>query len=308
MSRHQDITFGETSQLVFWDCPEGRPSSVTSATVFRAYGEDTGTTESALGSPGVETNPNTTTDATAGDGQSNPRNIPLTATTGVTVGRTYRLSAATGEVEWPEIVEVVSADSALARNPLRNSFASGSTFASTRITATVDSTWVADTTNLLVGLGANPHYRIRWEYVVGGVTYVHDSYFSLVRYAGEHSVTPAMVDAMYPGYADTLPTYHRDDEGRRMIAEAFEQVRWDLHASDLDDAQVRSKDAINRAVLLRFGLTMAESGGDPLMIELRERRYREFFDRIFRVSNKVPVSTTSGGAGVSVPAQHLWSK
>lgn len=308
MNRHQDIIFGEASQLVYWDCPEGRPSAVTSATVYRADVNDTGTAESALGSASVETDPNTTTDLVAGDGETNPRNIPLTATTGVTVGRTYQLKAATGEIEWPEIVEVVSADSALARNPLRNSFASGSTFVSTRIQATVDTTWVSDTTNLIADCGPNPHYRIRWEYVVSSVTYVHDSYFSLVRYPGEHSVTPQMLDAMYPGYADTLPTYHREDEGRRMLGEAYEQVRWDLHASDLDDAQVRSKDAINRAVMLRFGLMLAEGGQDPALLELRERRYREFFDRIFRVTNKVPVSTTGGGAGVVISAVNLWSK
>ncbi len=305
MSRHQDIIFGEASQVVFWDAPEGRPSSVTSATVYRASVGDTGTTESALGSPSVESNPSTTLDAAAGQGQTDPRAIPLTATTGVTKGRQYLIKTTEGDSEWPEIISIESGVQAIARNPLSNSYVSGDSFQSTRISATVDSTWVADEGNLVSPADPNPHYRIRWEYVVSSTTYVHDSYFSLVRYKGEHSVTPTMVEAMYPDYRDRLPSFHRSDEGSRLLDEAFNQVRWDLHASDMDDASVRNKDAVNRAVLLRFGLNMAELTGDSDLIELRERRYREFFDRIFRVVNKVPVATSTSGAGVVVPLRRL---
>lgn len=307
-ARHQDITFGVTGQSLVWDAPEGRPSSVTSVTVYMATTGDSGSVEGATtGSPAVETNPNTTFDAASGASQSDARLMNLTATTSVTVGRSYLITNAAGEREWPEIIGVVSGASATAREPLANDYAASDTFVGTRISIGVDSTWVADQSNLS-DRGGRPGYRVRWVYVVGGVTYVHDSYFSLVRYAGAHTVTPTMVDAMWPGYRDILPTYHQEDEGQRLIGEAFQQVRWDMRASDVDDAALRDADWIDRAVMLRFGVLLAEIGTNAELIEMREKRYREFFDKTFRVTTKVDQSTDTSGAGVAAPALPLWTK
>lgn len=307
-SRHQDIAFGITGQSLVWDCPEGRPSSVTSVAVYAAHEDDTGTAESATtGSASVETNPNTTVDAASGAGQANPRLLNVAATTGFAKGREYLVTGADGESEEFEILEIDSGVSVTARHPLHHAYASADTVVSTRISISVDSTWVADQSNLTPPLNPRPGYRVRWVYVVSSVTHVHDNYFSLKRYAGGHQVTPAMLDSMYPNYADVLPTYHRDDQGARMIDEAYEQVKWDLHASDVDDAAVRSVDALNRATMLRFGAILAEEQG-PEMLDLRERRYREFFDRIFRVTNKVDLQVTDSGGAANVPALPLMVK
>lgn len=306
--RHQDITFGETGQTLVWDAPEGRPSSVTGVTVYQATTGDTGSTESATtGSASVETNPNTTLDASAGFSQTNPRLIPITATTGAAIGRSYLVTAADGFKEWIEVAEIDSGVSVTARNPLAGNYASADTFQSTRISIAIDSTWVADQSNLDRALTARPGYRIRWEYVVSSITYVHDSYFDLVRYAGGHSVLPAHLDAMYPGYTDYLPTHHRTDQGIRLLDEAYQQVRWDLAASDVDDSSIRDVDFLNRAVMLRFGVILAEEG-ETEKLELRDKRYREFIDRLFRVTTKVDVSADTSGGGHHIPAVPLWTK
>lgn len=308
IQRHQDITFNVTGQTLIWDAPEGRPSSVTSVTVYLASTGDNGATESATtGSASVETNPNTTFDAASGPAQTDPRKLSLTATTGISVGRTYLATTASGRKEWPEIISISAGDSVIARNPLANDYASADTFASTRISISVDSTWVADQSNITPDLRAAAYYRVRWVYVVSSVTYVHDSYFDLVRYAGGHTVSVVDLDAMLPGYSDMLPVFHREDEGRKLLDEAYQQVRWDLTASDINDAAVRDEDAINRATMLRFAVILAEAQG-PDILEMRERRYREFFDRVFRVTAKIAVSPDASGSARRVPALGLWSK
>ncbi len=309
LARHQDIAFNVTGQTLYWEAPEGRPSSVTSATVYSAGTGDSGAPEDATtGSPAVDADPDTTFDAASGYGQSDARVINLADTSGIVVGRTYLVENATGEREWPEVVAITSGARVTARNPLDNAYVNGDTFQSTRISIALLTSWVQDSQNLSDGNDPTPGYRVRWVYVVDGTTYVHDSYFDLVRYRGLHGVTPAALDAMYPGYSDTLSTFHREDEGRRLIDEAYEQVRWDWQASDIDDAAIRDRDAVDRAVMLRFGVLMAESQRDPDMLELREKRYREFFDRIFRVTAKVGIATDTTGAARVVPALPLWTK
>src|SRR4249919_1094698 len=103
-----DIVFDITGQQVYFDAPQGRPSSVTSLTVFRwDQADDANDPESAVGAASIETNPNTTTDAVAGQSQTNPRNLPLTLTTGIERERLYLLTDDdTGEHEWVEPLEV----------------------------------------------------------------------------------------------------------------------------------------------------------------------------------------------------------
>jgi len=84
----QDIVYGVTGQTVYFDAPEGRPSSVTSVEVFLWDVSDDDTAEAAVGSGSVETNPNTTIDAASGYGQTDARVLNVAATTGATADPT----------------------------------------------------------------------------------------------------------------------------------------------------------------------------------------------------------------------------
>lgn len=300
MRTAQDIYYDVTGQSLVFDAPEGRPSSVTSVEIFPWDASDDDTSEwSATGS--VETNPNTTVDADSGDGQSDARKLNVAATTGFAVGRTYLTTSADGLKEWAEVLEIDSGNYIIARHPLHNAYTTADTVQSTRITAAVDSTWVADETNLRDDAGPNPHYRVRWVYVVNGVTYVHDSYFNLVRYAGTHGVLPQDVEALVPQWLDSLPTDHRANQGRTLISDAYTAVKLDLHSVWTDDAMVANTEVIDELTrykvveLGEFAKIMA-GGGDIERHQLAKVAYQSRFDALKRITDKVPTRNVDGAA------------
>lgn len=298
----QDIAFGVTSQTLYFDAPEGRPSSVTSVSVYPWNYSDDATAESAVGSPSVETNPSTTVDAASGSGQTDPRQLNVAATTGFAVGRSYLVTSADGLREWFEVREIDSGNYVAAKHPLHNAYASADTVQSTRIQATVDSTWVADSANLLE---VAPAYRVRWVYVVSGVTYVADTYFNLVRYAARHGLTGFDVDALLPGWLDSLPTDYREDQGRKLIDEAYREVRVDMAQVDLTASRVAESELVDD--LLRYKVVelgewarFLAGAADPARAEMASKRYQSRLDSLVRLASRVPVRDATGAATTRV--------
>lgn len=296
-----DLLFNVTGQSLYFDCPEGRPSSVTSSTVYENTTGDDGTAETATtGTAAVETSPNTTFDAASGDGQADPTQCNLTATTGCTPGRVFLATNALLQSERIEVAAVSSGAYVLSREPLANSYTTADTFVSTRVTHAIDSTWVASTSNISGDIDPNAKYRWRLVYVVASVTYVHDVYFDLLRYPARHDVSPIDVDRKFPGWLDRLPTYYRDDQGRTLIDEAHREIKYDLYNELKADQSIRNREVMNELVILRAGMLV-----DPS--EVNERRYHDRFAQILRFA-KVPMSTTTGAGGTFVPPTFIWSK
>lgn len=313
MKRDLDILFEVTGQSLYWDAPEGRASSVVSSEVFPVTSGDDDTAESATtGSAAVETNPNTTFDATSGAGQTNPRKCNLTATTGIAVGRRYLATNATGEREWVEVTEIASADYVIARYALANSYASADSFVSTRITHAIDSTWVAAEENLTDRTDPNPGWRWRLVYVVGGVTYAHDIYFDLVRYPGVTAVSGVDVDRLSPGFLDWLPTNYREDQGQALIAEAYDEVSDDLMAAGVADQQLKSKvrdRLVRRKTLVLVAKAHFMAGGDGAeKLELAERDYSALLERLVTVTARANQGTDDSGAAHAVNAGNIWRR
>src|SRR5690606_25327288 len=113
---------------------------------------------SASGS--VETNPDTTIDDNSGDGQADARILHVAEATGFETDRTYLVGS-----EWFDVLEIGDG-TVTARHPLHNAYSNGDAVQSTRILATIPDAWVADSANLRDDAGPNPHYRVRWVYVV----------------------------------------------------------------------------------------------------------------------------------------------
>lgn len=305
MTETQDILYNVTGQSLFFDAPEGRPSSVTSVTVYENADDDDAAAESAAGTPAVETNPATTFDAASGLGQADPTKCNLTATTGIVVGRKYLATTAAGEKEWVEPKLIVSADYVMLREPLQNAYAAADTFVSTRISATVDSTWVADKNNISNWTNPNPRYRARWVYVVGGVTYVHATYFDLVRYKGEYSVTGLDVDRAFPGWFEALPTNYREDQGATLIAEAYRQVKMDLYRHEKADQLMRNGEVVDSLVILKANALGAVAGvmmrgGDTTSADYARKLYQDELQNLVAFP-KVSMDL-SGQGGASKPA------
>lgn len=309
MIETQDILFNVTGQTLVFDAPEGRPSSVTSVAIFENETGDDGTAESAAGSGSVETNPNTTFDGTAAVGT---RTLPVAATTGIAIGRRYLATNSTGEKEWIEVAQISSGVSVTSRLPVENAYATADTFQSARMTATVDSTWIADTNNISGDIDPNPRYRVVWTYVVSSVTYRRYSYFDVVRVAGQHQVTALDVDTAYPGWFENLPTYYREDQGRSLIDEAYRQVKLDFYAQEKADQMARNGEVVNDLVLHR-ALVCAEmakviaGGGSPEAVkqagDLYQLRLQGLISHV-----KIPFATDSGGAAVKVASQPVWRR
>lgn len=302
-----DIVYGLASQTIYFDAAS-RPSGVTSVTVYENDTGDDGTAESATtGSASVEANPNTTVDANSGAGQANERVLNVAATTGFAVGRDYLVTGAAGETEWFTCAEINDGVSVVAANPFHNAFVSGDTVESTRISISVLDSWAADENNLSDSTDPNPGYRARWIFTAGGATVVRDSYFDLVRYAGAHTITPTDVERLIPGFLNQLPTYHRESQGRELIAEAYRQVKLDLYQEGKPDQTMRNREVLDelvkrKTVELWADARLLQGTGDINAAERAMSAYQERFDSLIRRTTKVPFSVDTTGAARTVPA------
>lgn len=303
MRQTQDIQFAIAGQVLVFDAPEGRPASVTSVKVFPWDVGDDAVAEDALDAPAIESAPNTTIDAqTGGPIVTNQRQVNVAATTGAAVDRRYLITAARGHREWIEVASIKSADWMLAKAVLCNEYASGDTVQSTRITVALKTAWVSDEANLDVRTGI-AGYRVRWVYVVGGITYVHDSYMALVRYPGQHAITAADMDAAYPQWSDKLPTDHRADQGRRLIAEAYQDVRDDLAAlgtsadafanAETFDGLVKRK-TIHRTEWCRY--LAAGQTADSTRVEMAAKDYEKRLQDAVSISARAQQRDSTGAA------------
>lgn len=309
----QKLFYNVTGQSLIWDAPEGRPASVTSVSVFEASTGDDGTAESATtGAAAIETDPDTTFDAVSGAGQTDPRIMYLTATTGIAVGRVYRVTNADGESEEVEIVSVDDGVSATARHNLENAYTTADTFESTRISISIDATWVADSTNISDDLDPNSGYRIRWEYVVDGVTYVHADYFNLVRYRASHDVTPNDIDDRREDWINRLPHAHKEDRGQRLIDVAHKSLAIDLHRFGLPMEMLRNRDVVNELTILKTLMMTSQNKaaitGDSLAYEIDRDEFNAVLDGLVRTNANTDIATDASGAGGKGSAYSLWEK
>jgi len=310
---HQEILWNVTGQTLVWDAPEGRASSVSDVRVYRAEADDDSTVEWTA-TAAVETNPNTTLDGSAGTGQSDLRVIPLTVTTGIVAERRYLItSVAFGHKEWVEVETVESGVDVTVKHPLVNAYASVDTFVSTRITATVNATWVVDKNEISPEASTFPYYRAVWTYVVSGVTYRHQSYLDLVRLAAYHTVSPLDVDSVQPGWIDKLPVDYRKEQGRPLIEQAFSAVRLDLLADEKATRWLRHLDVMNelvarKAVVLSEELNSTNFGvGVNTTLAQAQERYQQRYDQLIR-EPKVPIMTSPGGSAFAGDRAPIWRR
>ena len=306
----QDILFGITGQSLYFDPPEGRPSSVVSVDVFEDINGDDNTAEFTP-SGSVETNPNTTLDAAAGPDEADPTKIPVAATTGIARKRLLLLtSAVNGEREWIDVERFVSADAVYARSPLLNTYATSDTLQSTRITATVNATWVADENKLSTPTRTTPRYRVRWIYVVSSVTYTAYTFIDLVRAPWRHGVVAPHVEAYSPGWMSRLSTDDRRNQGERVVDEAARQVKEDLRTRGLADYSQRNSEFVNglvvrKAVFVGLHANYLHGAVSPDFMARAEADYWSFLDKAIR---ETVTQATPDGAGSPTPVLDLFER
>jgi hypothetical protein len=320
----QEILFGVTGQSIYYDAPEGRASAISSVTVYVSTNDDDGSTESATTGSASVAGPNTTLSGTHSIGATS---LTVTSGTGIARGRRYLLTSTTGEREWVE-VKSVSGTALEVRQPLKNDFADASTLQDCRITIAVDSTWVADKSNISDILYSSDRatvqevardwpvggagYRVRWVYTVAGETCVGVSFADLVRYQAKNLVTPIDVDRRFPNWLDRLPTDYQEDQGQALIDEAFAAIKMDA----LGDAQVvrRIRDTqvireltIHRANVLAQEAALFNGGTNAEQVKAAHDLYQQRYDLLIR-EPKVPMDQTGGGSSSQATRLPAWRR
>jgi len=311
--RHQEIVYNLTGQSLTYDPPElFQPSGTPTVTVYQGESDDDAVTVSATtGSCSVDS-VSTTFAADAGD-----QSITVASGTGIIRLRRYLITSTTGAAEHVEVVGI-SGTTVTLRQPIINDYAASSTFKGTRISISVDSTWVANRSNLSDSMAdipaqiparpsASSGYRLRWAYTVNSVATIGVSYADLVRYQAKNLVSPLDVDRIFPGWIDRLPPDYRADQGAAFIDEAFQAMRMDCLTDaqlvrKIRDTQVLAELTKYRANLLAVQNNVLFNGVDIGALTVARDLYDQRYNALIR---EPKVAVDQGGGGAQQEAERL---
>jgi len=273
------IVFNETSQTLRHVPPE----RITSATyVIEDLYQDEANREVASGNATVDSTA-TTTDAAAGPAQANPRKVPVTATTGFSVGDHALIASADGSVWERFVVDGLSAgDYLIADVPLVNTYASGANVYGIDVSASFPDATAADEAYV----DEDRPFRIVWEYTIRGTVYRPQEQIRLVR-SSESDVNTASVAQKirdtYPDIIARLPEASRLDKGI-MASEAF--VHNSLRRRGVEPAKFLGgpllEDAVYWRTLCLFATNASTPGDMPMdaWLEYCERKYNQTWNDI----------------------------
>lgn len=320
--RHQEILFAVAGQSFFYDVPEARPaaSPAPTCTVFLATNAD-------IAGPELATTGNVSIDACSttltADADAGSKQLVLADVSDVVRKRRYLVTDPTGMTAWVDVLAIETTGKVVTlRRPLPSSFATGATFAGTRLSIAISDTWSADMSRISDILSVTwrtdrePHsewlaaytgYRLRWSYTVDGGATIGVSFADLVRYSAKNLVTALDVDARFPGWIDRLPTDYQADQGASLVMEAFYAFKLDALGDDQALRRIRNTEIVCELVAYRANLLAAENHalagtGTPKALELARELYGKRYDQLLR-QPKVQVDVT--GAGDSAQARPL---
>lgn len=313
MQTKADILFGVEGQSIFFDAPQGRPSSIVSVELFQDVQGDSSPMPDALGTGTVEDATTTLTADVILSETSNPRLLTVEDVTDFAEKRRYQLVSALRWTEWVDLTGVDENNQQLyLQLDLTADWRSGDTLHSTRMVVPVEDAWAANTSYVSDPLCPRPLYRLAWTYVVAGVTYRAATFADLIRYTVPISATALDVDRMSRGWLFRLAGEDRDTQGADTIAEAFQQVKLDLWAHGLTAYAQRNSEVVNDLVCRKAVAIVHEQaflqGG--LNRELAEYSSKLYWDRVESIVDQSRSSqqTTADGAGGQVRARQLWRR
>lgn len=306
MDKRTAIIYGVTGQTLEVYPPEGTPSAAATYSIWKgSQGDDQ--TALLTGTATADTL-SLTLDASSGYSQANRRKVSVSATTGATVGRLYRLTNVDGQSEIIRISRVVSADYVETDADLAYDYSTSATFKGYRQTISVDNTFAATEGNLNI---AEHPYRVLWSYAVSSVACRHWTYFDLVRSAWQHGVTRHDLADYWSdaGYADSQGDFARFLE--RVVDAAGTRVQIDLRQRRVDPNEVLEgpiRDELVRGMAL---LIMARQGRTPPGRDAEAWR-RDVAAQYIRdlegclSSQSLTRSTDRTGAITAAPSVSLW--
>ena len=332
---HVALVFGVTGQALEFYPPtdeimqDGPPASAATVTVYKGDGSNDDPASIAFTGTATLDSVSTTTDAAAGPSQSVRDKVPLTATTNVVAGRRYLLTntaAAGGQRQIIIPKAIASADYVTHSGDVGYDFASGSTFLGLRHSLTVDSTFIATTSNInffgnptpsmgTVGQGAPaPPYRAVWAYPTGGgLSRRYTTTFDVARAPLKHNVDAARIRRLLPDSVHDEWLAQRGGDLAPQIAEAFDRLRFDVRMAGYDPDAITDPEITNRLTAMATCALLATHGvGRPgdraaeAWAEEWERRYQNEFQKAIGTVMRAWTQADSTGALASTPPQQLW--
>lgn len=217
----------------------------------------------------------TTLDASAGPGNGADYRIPLTATTNIAVGHTYRITQA-GDGEAVVVGAIESAASVTALGPLQRDYTSGATFQGCELSCSIP-IGLTDDEDEIESTGAGP-FVVIWRYTHAGRDYVMPTQFFLGRYSIVPPITEADVAARNPPLAMAI------GGGTTKIAQAIRVAHGD-YIADLEAMRISPEHTLMSGVSsIAVGeLTQAhleEWRGRNEQADRHRARYEKLLERI----------------------------
>lgn len=217
----------------------------------------------------------TTLDGSAGPGNGADYRIPLTATTDVAVGHTYRITQA-GDGEAVVVGAIESAASVTALGPLQRDYTSGATFQGCELSCSIP-IGLTDDEDEIESTGAGP-FVVIWRYTHAGRDYVMPTQFFLGRYSIVPPVTEAEIAAANPPLAQTVAG------GTIKISQAIRVAHSDyiadLESMRIDPAHTLLGETSKKAVRELTQAYLEDWRGKTERADMHRQRYDKMLERI----------------------------
>lgn len=204
----------------------------------------------------------TTVDVASGYSQTTPNLLSVAATTSASIGTLYQVENEDGQREIIEPKGINAADSFVLVHDLAFDYPiTTSTVKGTKITFTVDPTWVADESNILTP--RTPSYRVVWTYTINSIVYNAQTYLRLVRKPFKTNVTAYDIAKRWPDIK-TLDDRARRGQGlKQFLDAAIDDFRADVLAEGYQPAQLNDTEIADQLIVLRGCYLLANALGAP---------------------------------------------
>lgn len=307
------LLFGIAGQSLYFDAPQGRPSSVVTVELFEDLSPDSSPISGALGAATIESATTTLAADLILDSATNVRLITVADESSFALDRRYQLVSSKLWTEWVEPVGIdPDTHQIYLRDDLTSDWLTGDSLVSTRIVIPVDDTWVATDSYVSDPLCPRPRYRIAITYVVAGHTYRVAVYADLVRYDVTITVTALDVNRLSAGWLNSLAGEDRDTQGADTIAESFQQVKYDLWEHRITAYAQRNSEVVNelvkrKAVALVHEQAVLRGGAARELADYSAKLYWDRFQALVDQS-RADQQTSADGAGGQVQKRRMWSR
>jgi hypothetical protein len=299
-----ELIYGVTGQklsLVPPEWPEGQPSSLSVKVYPGTIGDDD--TYDWTVTPTVDT-VSTTVNTASGYSQTYRNRAYLASTAGIVVGHEYRIANGAGQAELVRVKDVATTYVVLDRDLVYDYEVTTSTFKGIEVTAAVNDTWVAASSNLLDPSAQS--YRAVWDYTVNSLKRRHVTFLRLVRQPWQ---AVASVQDLRDFDPDLPLHMEGGDEGcARLLSAAHQTVRADILAAGYQPESIRDTEVMRLLVVEQARLIAARRGKVPAgwdvgaFYEAQGRVYQSLMERMVRGALNVPVAQNSTGATTAAPA------